>query len=82
MGFTLTTSASPIIPILVGKAHVALEFSEQLLTNGLFAPPIRPPTVPEHTSRLRVTVSSEHTAAQIEQALATFKRAGRAVGLL
>jgi 8-amino-7-oxononanoate synthase len=82
MGFTLTTSASPIIPILVGQAHVALEFSEQLLTNGLFAPPIRPPTVPEHTSRLRVTVSSEHTAAQIEQALATFKRAGRAVGLL
>jgi len=82
MGFTLTTSASPIMPILVGQAHVALKFSEQLLTNGLFAPPIRPPTVPEHTSRLRVTVSSEHTAAQIEQALAAFKRAGRAVGLL
>jgi 8-amino-7-oxononanoate synthase len=82
MGFTLTTSASPIIPIVVGQAHVALSFSEQLLTNGLFAPPIRPPTVPEHTSRLRVTVSSEHTAAQIEQALAAFKRAGRAVGLL
>jgi 8-amino-7-oxononanoate synthase len=82
MGFTLATSASPIIPILIGRADVALNFSEQLLINGLFAPAIRPPTVPEHTSRLRVTVSSEHTAAQIDQALAAFKRAGQAVDLL
>jgi 7-keto-8-aminopelargonate synthetase-like enzyme len=82
MGFTLTASASPIIPILVGRADKALRFAEQLLTNGVFAPAIRPPTVPEHTSRLRVTVTSEHTAVQIDQALSVFERAGQAVGLL
>jgi 8-amino-7-oxononanoate synthase len=82
MGFTLAATASPIIPILIGRADIALKFSEQLLTNGIFAPAIRPPTVPEKTSRLRVTVSSEHTAAQIDQALSAFGRAGHAVGLL
>jgi len=82
IGFTLAASASPIIPILIGRADIALNFSEQLLTNGLFAPAIRPPTVPEQTSRLRVTVSSEHTAAQIDQALSAFERAGHAAGLL
>lgn len=82
MGFTLSASASPIIPIQVGQADKALRFAEELLTNGVFAPAIRPPTVPERTSRLRVTVTSEHTAAQIDQALAAFERAGQAVGLL
>jgi 8-amino-7-oxononanoate synthase len=82
MGFTLAASASPIIPILVGGADTALRFAEQLLTNGVFAPAIRPPTVPEHTSRLRVTVTSEHTAAQINQALAAFERAGQDIGIL
>jgi 8-amino-7-oxononanoate synthase len=82
MGFTLAASASPIIPILVGRADKALHFSEQLLANGLFAPAIRPPTVPEDTSRIRITVSSEHTNAQIDQALAAFERAGQAAGLL
>ena len=82
MGFTLSASASPIIPIQVGQADKALRFAEELLTNGVFAPAIRPPTVPERTSRLRITVTSEHTAAQIDQALAAFERAGQAVGLL
>lgn len=82
LGFTLAASASPIIPILVGRADVALHFAEQLLANGLFAPAIRPPTVPEDTSRLRITVSSEHTATQIDQALAAFERAGQVAGLL
>lgn len=82
MGFTLAASASPIIPILIGRADKALRFAEQLLANGVFAPAIRPPTVPEHTSRLRVTVTSEHTAAQIDQALAAFERAGQDIGIL
>ncbi|HSC56522.1 MAG TPA: 8-amino-7-oxononanoate synthase [Nitrospira sp.] len=81
-GFTLARSASPIIPILIGQADMALRFSEQLLANGLFAPAIRPPTVPEQTSRIRVTVTSEHTIAQIDQALAVFEQAGQAAGVL
>jgi 8-amino-7-oxononanoate synthase len=81
-GFTVAPSVSPIMPILIGQADTALRFSEQLLVNGLFAPAIRPPTVPEQTSRIRVTVTSEHTTAQLDQALAAFEQAGQAAGVL
>jgi 8-amino-7-oxononanoate synthase len=81
-GFRLAPSCSPIMPILIGRADKALDFSEQLLDNGLFAPAIRPPTVPAETSRIRVTVTSEHTTTQLDQALAIFEQAGRAVGIL
>ena len=81
-GFTLAPSASPIIPILIGRADKAVALSEQLLANGVFAPAIRPPTVPAETSRIRVTVTSEHSTAQIDQALAVFEQAGQAAGVL
>jgi len=81
-GFSLAPSCSPIMPILIGRADKALDFSEQLLNNGLFAPAIRPPTVPAETSRIRVTVTSEHTTAQLEQALTVFERAGRTTGII
>jgi glycine C-acetyltransferase/8-amino-7-oxononanoate synthase len=82
IGFTLADSASPILPILVGQADKAVAFADQLFQLGVYAPAIRPPTVPESTSRLRVTVTSEHTAAQIDEALQAFQQAGKSAGLL
>jgi glycine C-acetyltransferase/8-amino-7-oxononanoate synthase len=82
LGFSIAPSASPILPILVGEAGKARVFAEQLLQHGVFAPAIRPPTVPESTSRVRVTVTSEHTSEQIDQALKAFAQAGQAARLL
>ncbi|MDP1770477.1 MAG: 8-amino-7-oxononanoate synthase [Nitrospirota bacterium] len=82
MGFTLSPSVSPIIPILVGSAETALSFAEHLFAEGLYAPAIRPPTVPDATSRIRVTVTSEHHSSHIDQALAAFQRAGQSAGLI
>ncbi|WP_455244835.1 8-amino-7-oxononanoate synthase [Petrachloros mirabilis] len=82
IGFRLGLSASPIIPILIGDADRTVTFAENLLSHGVFAPAIRPPTVPESTCRLRVTITSEHTAEQIDQALAVFKQAGRTSAIL
>jgi len=82
LGFSLAPSASPILPILVGDAEKALRFSERLLTLGVLAPAVRPPTVPDDTSRVRVTVTSEHTLAQLDEALLAFRRAGEAAKLL
>ena len=82
LGFHLTPTVSPILPILIGDAAKAVSFAEQLLLHGVYAPAIRPPTVPEATSRIRVTVSSEHSHEQIDEALLAFAKAGRAVGLL
>ncbi|BCA54491.1 8-amino-7-oxononanoate synthase [Nitrospira sp. KM1] len=82
LGFRLTSSMSPIIPILIGNAETALAFSAKLLDFGVFAPAIRPPTVPESTSRIRVTVTSEHSIAQIDEALHAFKQTGRMTRVL
>jgi glycine C-acetyltransferase/8-amino-7-oxononanoate synthase len=82
LGFSLTPSVSPIMPILVGDAETALSFAEHLFTEGVYAPAIRPPTVPDATSRIRVTVTSEHTVSHINQALIAFQRAGQLSGLI
>jgi glycine C-acetyltransferase/8-amino-7-oxononanoate synthase len=82
LGFTLSPTASPILPIIIGQADRALLFARELFAHGVFAPAIRPPTVPESTSRIRVTVTSEHTTAQIEQALAAFRSAGETARLI
>jgi glycine C-acetyltransferase/8-amino-7-oxononanoate synthase len=82
LGFRMTPTVSPILPILVGDAVKALAFAEQLLAQGIYAPAIRPPTVPEETSRIRVTVTSEHTPDQIDEAIHAFDLAGRVTGLL
>ncbi|HET8722477.1 MAG TPA: aminotransferase class I/II-fold pyridoxal phosphate-dependent enzyme, partial [Nitrospira sp.] len=77
LGFQLAPTVSPIIPILVGRAETALALAEHLLANDIFAPAVRPPTVPPETSRIRVTVTSDHREAHIDQALAAFERAGK-----
>lgn len=82
IGFRMTDTVSPILPILIGNAATALTFAEQLLAHGVYAPAIRPPTVPNDTSRIRVTVTSEHTADHIDEALRAFELAGQATGLV
>jgi glycine C-acetyltransferase/8-amino-7-oxononanoate synthase len=82
LGFSLTPSVSPIMPILVVNAETALTFAEHLFTEGVYAPAIRPPTVPDATSRIRVTITSEHNSNQIDQALTAFQRAGQSAGLI
>jgi 8-amino-7-oxononanoate synthase len=82
LGFSLSLSVSPIMPILVGNAETALSFAEHLFLEGVYAPAIRPPTVPDATSRIRVTVTSEHSPSHIDQALVAFQRAGQLARLI
>jgi len=62
-------SATQIIPILVGEASRTMRISAGLLERGVFIQGIRPPTVPENTSRLRVTITAAHSRADLELAL-------------
>jgi glycine C-acetyltransferase/8-amino-7-oxononanoate synthase len=82
LGYQLAASESPILPILVGHSDRALSLAEALLEQGVYAPAIRPPTVPPNTSRIRVTITADHTAEQIEEALTAFQRAGQALNLI
>jgi 8-amino-7-oxononanoate synthase len=50
-----------IIPVIIGESRDAANLSTQLLEKGIFAPAIRPPTVPKGSARLRLSVTSEHT---------------------
>ncbi len=65
-----TPGEGAIVPWIVGEATTAVELSGRLRERGLDVRPIRPPTVPVGTARLRLTVTAAHTAADIERALA------------
>lgn len=60
-GWSVLAGDSPIIPLLVGNEHRALLLSQQLWESGIYVPAIRPPTVPAHTCRLRISLSTRHT---------------------
>lgn len=65
-GFSLAGSETPIIPLTFGTESAALRMSERLLERGYFVPAIRPPSVPQGTSRLRITVCATHSTDDIE----------------
>ncbi|MFQ5993141.1 MAG: 8-amino-7-oxononanoate synthase, partial [Nitrospiraceae bacterium] len=82
LGFTLADSQSPILPVLIGDPGKAMAMATRLLDLGVYAPAIRPPTVPKGTSRIRVTVTAEHTREHLDTALAAFRRAGESSGVI
>ena len=62
---TLCESETAIQPILVGDSELALSLSESLKKSGIWCTAIRPPTVPQGSARLRITLSSQHSFDQI-----------------
>jgi 8-amino-7-oxononanoate synthase len=66
-GFDTGSSATPIIPVIVGPPERALEMAARLLDRDIFCPAIRPPTVPPNTSRLRISLTAEHTEDDVER---------------
>jgi 7-keto-8-aminopelargonate synthetase-like enzyme len=72
---------SPIFPVLVGDNATALSIAGDLLARGWHVQPIRPPTVPEGTARLRITVSAAHDPNDLDllarDVLAALDRAAR-----
>ncbi len=73
LGLDTLSSHTHVVPLLVGDNHRARELSERLLQRGFFVQAIRPPTVPEGTARLRITLSSEHTTEDVEEFLAAME---------
>jgi 8-amino-7-oxononanoate synthase len=66
--------SSPIVPVVLGSEERALAASAALLAEGLFVPAIRPPTVAEGTSRLRVTLSAAHRDEEVDRLVAALAR--------
>ena len=66
----LMPSETPIQPLLVGGNDAALALSARLAATGLLVPAIRPPTVPQGTARLRISLSADHEAADVARLVA------------
>jgi 8-amino-7-oxononanoate synthase len=64
-------SISPIQALIVGEDINAVDVSNRLLKKGIYVCAIRPPTVPEGTARLRISLTAEHTETQVDQLLET-----------
>lgn len=69
LGLPLMDSDTAIQPLLIGDSERALAISDQLAERGLMISAIRPPTVPQGTARLRITLSAAHTEQQLKQLL-------------
>lgn len=73
-GLQLMHSSSPIQPIIIGDEAKAMRISQKLTERGFWVVAIRPPTVPVGTSRLRITLSADHTIEQIDQLLSALQQ--------
>jgi len=69
-GVVVEERDTPIVPLIVGEAQTAVAASDRALERGIFAPAIRPPTVPPGTSRLRLAVMASHTKSELREAAA------------
>jgi glycine C-acetyltransferase len=68
-------SNSQIIPIIIGNEKRAMEFGKFLFDNGVYAQPIRYPTVPKNKARLRISVTAWLSGIDIEKSLSIFEKA-------
>lgn len=75
LGLDLMPSTTPIQPVVIGDDKKAIAVGKQLEQKGLLVGVIRPPTVPNNTARLRVTLSAAHCAEDVEKLLATLEQA-------
>jgi len=82
MGFDTGLSRTPIVPVMLGEAALAQQFSRRLFEEGVFAMSIAYPTVAKGKARIRVMSSAAHNHSDIEIALETFNRVGRELGVI
>jgi 8-amino-7-oxononanoate synthase len=75
-GFDVSGPETQIVPLIVGEADLAMRICEAALEQGVFAQAIRPPTVPDGTSRLRLAVMASHTRAELRDAARILAQAG------
>lgn len=82
LGFDTGASETPITPVIVGAGALAMQLSDRLFEEGVFAQGIGFPTVPDDRSRVRTIVTAEHTREELETCLAAFETVGRELAII
>ncbi len=72
LGLQIPAGKAQIVPVIIGAAEQAKQLADQLLNLGLFAPAVRPPTVPLNTARLRLSPIATHTDADLQTVVQAF----------
>ncbi|MFD9240863.1 aminotransferase class I/II-fold pyridoxal phosphate-dependent enzyme [Streptomyces sp. NPDC059556] len=82
LGFDTLASETPVVPLICSSADQAVEMARLCQLDGLFVQPIVYPAVPRTLPRLRTIVNLSHTDADLDAAVVTLEKAGRACGLI
>ena len=82
LGFNTGASESPITPVIVGDAAIAMALSDGLFEAGVFAQGIGFPTVPRGKARVRTIVTATHTRDELQFALDCFEKVGIELGVI
>lgn len=82
LGFDTGRTQTPIVPVMLGEAPLAKEFSRKLFENGVFAMSIGFPTVPRGAARIRVMNTAAHSHQDLDIGLAAFEKVGRELGVI
>lgn len=82
LGFAPLAGETPIIPVILGETSAAIRMSNMLLDEGVFVTGFGFPVVPQGQARVRCQVSAAHTRADLDEALAAFKKVGTRLGLI
>jgi 8-amino-7-oxononanoate synthase len=80
-GLDTGPSQTQIVPVIAGAAPDAVALCDQALAEGVFAQAIRPPTVPDGTSRLRLSVMANHRTDELRAAAGVIGRAAATLGI-
>lgn len=81
-GFDIGKSETPITPIMIGEENKTMEFSKNLLKNGVYVSGIVFPTVPKGKGRIRCMVSALHTKDQLDKAVEIIYRTAKKMELI
>jgi len=82
LGFDTGASETPIVPVMLGEAPLAKQFSARLFDEGVFAMAIGYPTVPRGKARIRVMNTASHSREDLDFGLAAFEKVGRELGVV
>lgn len=81
-GFDTGVTETPIVPVMLGEAQLAQNFSRRLFEEGVFAMAIGFPTVPQGKARIRVMNSAAHSREDLDKALSIFRKVGKELSVI
>ena len=82
IGFEIMDFPTPIISVVLGQPELTVNFSNRLMGEKIFVSAIRPPTVPQGTSRLRINLMATHTVDDLAPAIDSMADIGKELGIL